>query len=575
MMQTVMGNDSERSDQMDFVDLFVRRGVGQLPAYPISMMLFVRLSLKEKKEIFESGLGFGEKFGSLMRSLTLEPRPVFVEGNDSNKAFGGRFGAGGFGSRGGRNNHRGRVSGAGNQIGGGGGRRNMIRQPDENLWDMPCSEMNSLTLGDIREVESRMKAEDLTIDQYVEKQRESGDKRGSSFSQTNQKKNFVSIPIPGEVQIKVNNTFSLNCNAGVSSKSQPLGHGGANSQSHQQISSDHFLQRFGRKGALQNQHNSNEQRTQKLRESSISSSFGVGPPRESNSNSSSALPAVASKRTSSISEEFLKGPANLSLFDVSTPIFDDDNNESVIEFRPPIINKFDANLDGGNRSSGQNSRESHFGKSSQNSVSNFSWSSRGSGQDNIDNRGGNNIFSNISTSFPALSKNSQFSQSQVRPQNGHIFSSEPNILQKLQAAGISPKRDDNFRVGNLDNYKFAQSDYSDSFSKQFNPTTSEYPPLSSASNTGPSLSLSSMNHSHFKSNNPVKTNDAGRFLMSIIGAGQQSGNNSLSNRNFGSNFDHHSDGHFINQSGYINHNGNSSHNGSGNGYNHVGNFARY
>ncbi|KAJ1608557.1 hypothetical protein OJ252_2477 [Cryptosporidium canis] len=599
MSQSVLENDLGESDRALPQSSLQEEGGENGPLYQIPLLLIMGLVLKdsEKDEGLCSGVALDGKYKEEIMSLILESRPVFVEPTESTKTFGGRFGAIGFSSRGGRNGQRGR-SFTGHV--GGTGRRSIIRQPDENLWDMPCSEMSSLTLGDIREAESKMKAEDLTLDQFVERQRESNDRKSQQFSQSTQKKNFVSIPISGEAPIKVNNTFSLNGGSLKSAQDDLLGGSVAGIQrSSNQLHNPHIhtpsyqnqdlpIGRLHKSGPLHSHqgvdlHQLNGPSS--LRSSLIEDERTVPP----------MFPSVlGNRKSSSISEAFLSGPANLSLFDVKTPIFDDDNTETMKEFRIPIVNAGNVTASRYNFEGDFKSKfipehpmrvQTHFDQVIQSPVSNFSWSSRTGNHDVMDNSGISNLSKN--TSFPALSKSSQFSQSQVKTQSDHpIISPEQSILHKLQAAGIAPKIMDKGIIGNTDRGGFSGTGFFDPKFRQ-HPASNEYPPLSSASNA-PIPPLPSAGAHNLKFNNQIKSNDAGRFLMSILGAGQQNNN---SNRNYASNFNirnpnqrlnphdihnvhsvhnaHSNNGHHHHHHNHSHHH-NASHNAS-----HIGNFSRF
>ncbi|OII71227.1 uncharacterized protein cubi_01702 [Cryptosporidium ubiquitum] len=586
MPQNILENEAEKAGRTLSSGSFSQEGNEPSSLYTVPLLLLIGFALKNdsKNKTLGPEIALDEQHKEEILSLILESRPAVVESSDSTKSFGGRFGAAGFSSRGNRGSQRGRVFSG--QVGGG-GRRSIIRQPNENLWDMPCSEMSSMTLGDIREAENKMKAEDLTLDQYVERQKESSDRKSASFSQSNQKKSFVSIPISGEAIINVSSTFSLNNNPVKNHQGHTTSNANDNFQrnsiqfnqqhnQHQQPNKDNFMSRFGQNGTL------NSQNILNVQQNSISHEFNtsvdlrnelVGGER---TNSSLFSTIANNRKSSSISEAFLSGPANLSLFDVNTPIFDDDNNETGIDFRPPIVHNnantigsFDDNNKNKDTSEELMRGQAHFEQGIQSSASNFSWSNRNSNSEEIDNKNISNLSDN-STSFPALSKNSQFSQSQVKTQNSHSsISSEPNILQKLHAAGMASKlvdknMMDNVGHGNLKHNSFFETKF------KHKSNGNEYPPLSSASNAAPT-SLSSSISNNLKFNNQLKSNDAGRLLMSIIGAGQQNNNN----RSYGSNFNVRNN----NQRNNI-HNTHNAHNSNyhNNGNHHndqIGNFARY
>ncbi|KAH8583992.1 uncharacterized protein ELE39_002750 [Cryptosporidium sp. chipmunk genotype I] len=596
MLQNVLENESEQVDRTLSPCSFSRDKGDPSSLYTIPLLLIIGLALKgnDKNKTLGPGMAIDDQYKKEILSLLLESRPTILESADSTKPFGGRFGTAGFGSRGGRGNQRGRVFSG--QIGGS-GRRSIIRQQNENLWDMPCSEMTSMTLGDIREAENKMKAEDLTLDQYVERQKESNDRNSVSFSQSNQKKNFVSIPISGETPINVNNTFSLNSNSVKNYQGHISNNNNASSQhnsslfnhqhnrnhynhNNQQTNRDSFMNRFGQSGTLNSQHNANIHQSgvnHELNASVILRNELIGFEKK---NSSIFSTNNSNRKSSSISETFLNGPANLSLFDVNTPIFDDDNNDAVIDFRPPIINNTNTVRIGFEESSkNKNIPEQLIGVKSQfehgiqSSVSNFSWSNRNGNNEELDKNIGN--VSDNSMSFPALSKNSQFGQSQIKMQNNNHPSmlSEQNILQKLHAAGMASKLvDKNMNImDNVDHRSLNHNNFFESKFKQNNSNTNEYPPLSSASNTLPS-SLSSHNSNNLKFNNQLKSNEAGRLLMSIIGAGQQNNNN---NRNFGPNLNIRNNSHRINAHNTHTTHGSTHHNNVNHHNGQIGNFSRY
>ncbi|KAK9172394.1 Uncharacterized protein cmbei_50090 [Cryptosporidium meleagridis] len=586
MLQNVLENKSEQADKTLSLCPISQKGKNPSSLYSISLLLIIGLALKgnDENKTLGSEVAIDDQYKKEVLSLLLESRPVIVESTESTKPFGGRFGATGFGSRGGRGSQRGRVFSG--QIGST-GRRSIIRQPNESLWDMPCSEMTSMTLGDIREAENKMKAEDLTLDQYVERQKESNDRKPSSFSQSNQKKNFVSIPISGENPINVNNTFSLNSGSvkdyqiHISSNVNGNYHhnsGQPNNQHNQQHNRDGFMNRLGQTGTLSSHNSTNRHQDSTTNEANnsvtLKSELIIG---EKTQSSSVFSTNISNRKPSSISETFLNGPANLSLFDVNTPIFDDDNNDTVTDFRLPMIKNANAIRSGfeeSSKSKGISEKlirgQTQFENGIQGSASNFSWLNRNGNTEEV-NKNISNISDN-STSFPALSKNSQLGQSQVKVQNNNhsLMSSEQSILQKLHAAGIASKLVDKNIIDNIDHRNLNHNNYFESKFKQNISNTNEYPPLSSASNMIPSsLSYDSNN---LKFNNQLKSNDAGRLLMSIIGAGQQNNNN---NRNYVSNFNVRNNTHRIHtHNTHSSHNSNHHHNLSHhNG--HIGSFPRY
>ncbi|CUV06001.1 unnamed protein product [Cryptosporidium hominis] len=595
MLQNVLENESEQADKTLSSCPISQEGKNPSSLYSISLLLIIGLALKGngENETLGSGVAIDDQYKKEILSLLLESRPAIVESAESTKPFGGRFGATGFGSRGGRGGQRGRVFSG--QIGGT-GRRSIIRQPNENLWDMPCSEMTSMTLGDIREAENKMKAEDLTLDQYVERQKESNDRKSSSFSQSNQKKNFVSIPISGETPINVSNTFSLNNgsakdyqihissnvngnfhnNSGQSNNQHGRHHNNHNNQQHNR---DSFMNRLGQSGTLNSHNNTNNHQNSTTNQANNSVNLKSGLIGGEKTQSSSVFSTnISNRKSSSISETFLNGPANLSLFDVNTPIFDDDNNDAVVDFRPPMIKNANTVRNGfeeSGKSKGISEQlvrgQTQFENGIQVSASNFSWLNRNGNTEEVDKSISNNISDN-STSFPALSKNSQFSQSQVKVQNNNhsLMSSEQSILQKLHAAGIASKLVDKNIIDNIDNRNLNHNNYFESKFKQNISNTNEYPPLSSASNmVSSSLSYDSNN---LKFNNQLKSNDAGRLLMSIIGAGQQNNNN---NKNYVSNFNIRNNTHRIHTHNTHNSHNSNHHNNVSHHSGHIGNFSRY
>lgn len=586
MVQNVLENETNQVDGILSSDSLLREGNKPSSLYTVPLLLLIGFALNDddKNKTLGPETTLDKRYKEEILSLLLESRPAIVESADSTKSFAGRYGATGFSSRGGRGSQRGRAFTG--QINGT-GRRSIVRQPNENLWDMPCSEMSSMTLGDIREAENKMKAEDLTLDQYVERQKESNDKKLTSFPQQNQKKSFVSIPISGEAVISVNNTFSFGNNSAKNYQGHITNNINDNFQHnsnqfnqqqhnrHNQQNKDSFMSRFGQNGVLNPHNNTNTHKSNINHGVNASANLCNELIVGKNTNSSPLFPTITNDRkSSSISEAFLNGPANLSLFDVNTPIFDDDNNETTIEFRPSIINNNMSAISSFEDNKSKNSSEqsikgqTHFEQGIQSSASNFSWSNRNSNSEDMDNKNITNLSDN-STSFPALSKNSQFNQPQVKIQNSHSsISSEPNILQKLHAAGIASKMVDKNIMDNIDHGNLNHS-FFESKSKQHKPSIGEYPPLSSASNVIPP-SFSSPNFNNLKFNNQSKSNDAGRLLMSIIGAGQQN-----NNRNYATNFNVRNNNHRNNIHNTHNAHNSNYHNNGSHHNDQIDNFARY
>ncbi|KAL7066344.1 hypothetical protein ACR3K2_32100 [Cryptosporidium serpentis] len=425
--------------------------------YSIPLLLKLRAKLGIKRTI-------NDDYVDLMRTLLLEERPNFIETNDTSKHFGGRFSLSGFSSRGSRNSSRNRLSH------GSSSKRSIVKVEDDDLWDMPCTSSADITLGDIREAESRMKAEDLTLDQYVEKHKGSLERKSiqnKEIANNNNKSNDN------------NNTTGppINCLSNTNTKNNT--------------------------NIINNDTNTFKQ----------PSNF-IGSFTSSNDTSTGT-------KSSYISETFLKGPANLSLFDVNTPLFDDDTNDNDV--RLPL---------------GSNPNNI---TTNTNNIANpgvFSWSNRSPSVQC------NNIL-NTSTSFPALSKTGHVPTT-IKQAIENSSIQEPNILQRLQTSVVAKQNDvkHSFTDPRLQN-RVTDLTYQQSFSSITNnnrrssfstnqvqnsanlnrssipPSFTEYPPLSSAS-----IPTHSINQIQSHRQNTIKTNDAGRLLMSIIGAGSSYNTNS-------------------------------------------------
>ncbi|KAH7649072.1 hypothetical protein FG379_001661 [Cryptosporidium bovis] len=535
MTETVSDKFGSKLDILSSLALGSNESSSSLSEYSVQLLLLVGLSLKECNKDFNDDVNKG--IGISVKPLTLEPRPPMVESSENIKTYTTRFGTNGFISRNNRNIQRGRMSGGSIS----GITRSIIRQSDDNLWDMPCSDMGNLTLGDIREAESKMKAEDITLDQYVERQKEFIIKRGpASPSQNRRTNNF-------------NQTFGVDNTSNNSSNVQRLFSG---KNQHQ----PNFLD------SVINSKNNQKSNIQSLNASKNSDSDVLPDKFVENTSKRviSVIPSASNRKLSTFSGDFLKGPANLSLFDMNTPIFDDDCNDSV-DFYTPNVNSVNNTINRENPQTvvsnssrvaeilstraavtGTNTIASHTNlnatpttnNSSANvsattaTASNFSWSNRVVNHNDTHKNNAN--LANLSASFPALSKNTQINQTPNRSNilGGNQHSPQldsNNILHRLQAAaGLSSRlstgnnlNNNNINIstnndgsGNVYNSKYNQQTH---ILRPNSEVSNEYPPLSSASNVG----LCYSSHSVIQQkNNQVKTNDAGRLLMSIIGAGQ-------------------------------------------------------
>ncbi|KAH8739082.1 hypothetical protein FG386_000949 [Cryptosporidium ryanae] len=477
--------------------------------YSVKLLLLVGLSLREDNR--NSDDQKNKSVVDSVKPLTLEPRPPVIESSENIKTYTNRFGTNGFISRTNRGTQRGRIVG-GNVSG---ITRSIIKQEDDNLWDMPCSDMGNLTLGDIREAESKIKAEDITLDQYVEKRKEFIIKRGPVFPSETRQTNNHSQLIGVEEANDSSNARQLF--SGKDQRQQNILDSGINSNGNGGNFSDKLVEQVSKRVVT-------------------------------------VIPSASNRKLSTFSGDFLKGPANLSLFDMNTPIFDDDCNDSTdfytsnVDLANKTMNQERTNTGILNTSKVADTLSTKHAEVasttavsttitsssttnlSSTTTSNFSWSNRIVNQD--DSQKNNINLANLSASFPALSKNTQinqtFNKGNVLGGNSQSQQIESNnILHRLQtAAGLSSKLATGNNLSdkssnNLDrNGAFYNNKYNQN-NQILKPnggiSSNEYPPLSSASNIGSGYSTQGGVQQR---TNQVKTNDAGRLLMSIIGAGQ-------------------------------------------------------
>ncbi|OII76674.1 hypothetical protein cand_027950 [Cryptosporidium andersoni] len=425
--------------------------------YSIPLLLKLRTKLGIKSII-------SDDYVDLMGTLLLEERPNFIETNDTSKHFGGRFSLSGFSSRGSRNSSRSRLSH------GSSSKRSIVKVEDDDIWDMPCTSSADITLGDIREAESRMKAEDLTLDQYVEKHKGFLEKKSMQNKEITNNNNSDS-----------NNNITgppINCLSNINAKNNT------------------------NTNVINNDANIFKQPSNFIGSFTSSNDTSIG------------------TKSSYISETFLKGPANLSLFDVNTPLFDDDTNDNDV--RLPL---------------GSNPNNITVNTNNITNPGVFSWSNRSSSVQC------NNIL-NTSTSFPALSKIGNVPIT-IKQAIDNSSIQEPNMLQRLHTSVVTKQSDvkHSFTDPRLQ-HGVTDLTYQQSLSSITNnnrrssfstnqvqnstnlnrssipPSFTEYP-LSSAS-----IPPHSINQIQYNRQNTIKTNDAGRLLMSIIGAGSSHNNNS-------------------------------------------------